>query len=140
MQDVSLAAAFGRLAIVAVLMAAVLLVLRRTTTRGRVPSKRSNGRAIELIDRQNLGKAQSVAVIRVQDHTLVLGVTEQRVELIATLPPVDDLADPAFDDRYDDRSYGDGAYEDAELLDLRGLEVRDDGDDFFRRLTRRSGR
>ncbi len=137
MQDISLAAAFGRLAIVAVLMAAVLLVLRRTTKRGRVTSKRSNARAIELIDRQNLGKAQSVAVIRVQDHTLVLGVTEQRVELIATLPPVDDLADPAFDDddRYDDRSYAD-----EELLDLRGFEIRDDGDDFFQRLTRRSGR
>lgn len=123
MQDVSLAAAFGRLAIVAVLMAAVLLVLRRTTKRGRVSTKRAGSRSIELIDRQPLGKTQSVAVLRVQDYTIVVGVTEQRIELLATLDaPID-------------------APDDGDLLDLTGFDVRDDGDDeFFERLSRRSAR
>jgi flagellar biosynthetic protein FliO len=125
MQDVSLAAAFGRLAIVAVLMAAVLLVLRRTTKRGRASNKRAGTRSIELIDRQPLGKTQSVAVLRVQDYTIVVGVTEQHVELLATLDaPIDDARD------------------DGDLLDLTGFDVRDDDgdDDFFERLSRRSAR
>ncbi len=125
MQDVSLAAAFGRLAIVAVLMAAVLLVLRRTTKRGRNTVKRGTKRAIELVDRQPLGKTQSVAVVRVHDYTLVIGVTEHRVELLSLLePPLDAYS----------------AAHDGEVLDLAHFENADDGDDFFERLRERSAR
>ena len=125
MQDVSLAAAFGRLAIVAVLMAAVLLVLRRTTKRGRTTVKRGAKRAIELVDRQPLGKTQSVAVVRVHDYTLVIGVTEHRVELLSLLePPLDAYS----------------AADDGDVLDLARFENTDDGDDFFERLRERSAR
>lgn len=125
MQDVSLAAAFGRLAIVAVLMAAVLLVLRRTTKRGRTTVKRGAKRAIELVDRQPLGKTQSVAVVRVHDYTLVIGVTEHRVELLSLLePPLDAYS----------------AADDGDVLDLARFENADDGDDFFERLRERSAR
>lgn len=133
MQDVSLAAAFGRLLIVAVLMAAVLLVLRRTA-KGKTSAraKRHGGsRAIEIVDRQALGKTQSVAVLRVHDTTLVVGVTEQRIDLLATL-------DPAYEDAgYDDRA--DDDLDDA-LIDLTGYELRDDDDEFFAKLRRRSAR
>lgn len=125
MQDVSLAAAFGRLGIVAVLMAAVLLVLRRTTKRGRTTAKRGTKRAIELVDRQPLGKTQSIAVVRVHDYTLVVGVTEHRVELLSLLePPLEAYS----------------AADDGEVLDLARFENTDDGDDFFERLRERSAR
>jgi len=124
MQDVSLAAAFGRLAVVAVLMVAVLLILRRTSKRGRSTSKRGQARAIELVDRQPLGKTQSVAVLRVHDYTLVVGVTEQRVELLGMLEPPADQFVPVDDD----------------VLDLARFERDDDGDRFFERLRDRSAR
>lgn len=133
MQDVSLAAAFGRLLVVAVLMAAVLLVLRRTAKRGTAsPRKRgtSSARAIELVDRQALGKTQSVAVLRVHDTTLVVGVTEQRIDLLATLDPA--FEDVSLDDADLDR--------DEELLDLTGYQLRDDDEEFFTKLRRRSAR
>ncbi len=125
MQDVSLAAAFGRLLVVALLMAAVLLVLRRTSKRGRPMSRKGDARAIELVDRQSLGKTQSVAVLRVHDFTLVVGVTEQRVELLSMLDTM-----PAAD----------GAAEaDVDLFDLAGVD-RDDDEQFFERLRQRSAR
>lgn len=133
MEDVSLAAAFGRLLVVAVLMAAVLLVLRRTTKRGSTsPRKRggTSGRAIELVDRQALGKTQSVAVLRVHDTTLVVGVTDQRIELLATLDPA-----------YEDASIGDLDLDgDDDFVDLTGYELRDDDEEFFAKLRRRSAR
>ena len=125
MQDVSLAAAFGRLLVVALLMAAVLLVLRRTSKRGRPMSRKGEVRAIELIDRQSLGKTQSVAVLRVHDFTLVVGVTEQRVELLSMLDPL-----PAADF---------GAAVDADVFDLADVD-RDDDEQFFERLRQRSAR
>ena len=125
MQDVSLAAAFGRLLVVALLMAAVLLVLRRTSKRGRPMSRKGDARAIELVDRQSLGKTQSVAVLRVHDFTLVVGVTEQRVELLSMLDTM-----PAADR---------AAEADVDLFDLAGVD-RDDDEQFFERLRQRSAR
>jgi flagellar biogenesis protein FliO len=127
MQDVSLVAAFSRLAVVAVLMVVVLLVLRRTTDKRRSVSKRDSSRAIQLIDRQPLGKTQSVAVLRVHDYTLVVGVTDQRVELLGLLDPPMDHFEPAD---HDDR-----------VLDLSHIERDDDdGERFFERLRERSVR
>jgi flagellar biogenesis protein FliO len=137
MQDVSLVASLSRLVVVALLMAAVL-VLRRTTSRGRAGApKRGPKRAIELVDRQSLGKTQSVAVLRVNDCTLVVGVTDQRVELLTLLdtPESDALVE-----------------DDGEMIDLAQVEMArasvqgayasfdDDGDQFFERLRRRSAR
>ena len=41
------------------------------------------GRAVALLGRQQLTRGSSVAVIRVADRALVLGVTDQRVSLLA---------------------------------------------------------
>ena len=131
MQDVSLAAAFGRLLVVAVLMAVVLLVLRRISKRGRNTVKRGSKRAIELVDRQPLGKTQSVAVLRVHDYTLVVGVTEQRVELLGMLESPRDEFVAASDDQRIDLTRYESARHDYAL---------DDGDHFFERLRERSAR
>lgn len=137
MQDVSLVASLSRLVVVALLMAAVLLVLRRTTSRGRASApKRGPKRTIELVDRQSLGKTQSVAVLRVNDSMLVVGVTEQRVELLTVLDQ------PAADHEVDF---------DEEMIDLAEVELvrasargahlyTDGGEQFFERLRRRSAR
>lgn len=135
MQDVSLVASLSRLVVVALLMAAVLMVLRRTTKRGRGVPKRGPKRTIELLDRQSLGKTQSIAVLRVYDSTLVVGVTDQRIELLTM------VAEPDAE-----REFGD----DDDLIDLAEVEFarasvrssdgRDAGEQFFERLRRRSAR
>jgi flagellar biogenesis protein FliO len=138
MKDVSLVASLSRLVVVALLMAGVLLLLRKTTKRGGATPKRGPKRAIELVDRQSLGKTQSIAVLRVHGCTLVVGVTEQRVEMLTL------LEHPAPELDLDD----DG----NEMIDLAEIELArssasgtslstDDGvDQFFERLRRRSAR
>jgi flagellar biosynthetic protein FliO len=125
MQDVSLAAAFGRLLIVALLMAGVLYLLRRTSARGRRVTKRGPQRAIELLDRQSLGKAQSVAVLRVHGCTLVVGVTDHRVELLTVFDPPEDQVESRTEEID---------------IDLARLDMDRDGADFFERLRSRSAR
>jgi len=64
-------------------LAAVLLVMWLCA---RVLRKTSGGRptdVIEVVGRQQLTKASSVAVVRIADRAYLLGVTDQRVELIA---------------------------------------------------------
>jgi len=64
-------------------LAAVLLVMWFCA---RVLRKSSGGRStdvIEVVGRQQLTKAASVAVVRIADRAYLLGVTDGRVELIA---------------------------------------------------------
>ena len=64
-------------------LAAVLLVIWFCA---RVLRKTSGGRStdvIEVVGRQQLTKAASVAVVRIADRAYLLGVTDGRVELIA---------------------------------------------------------
>ena len=64
-------------------LAAVLLVMWFCA---RVLRKTSGGRptdVIEVVGRQQLTKAASVAVVRIADRAYLLGVTDGRVELIA---------------------------------------------------------
>jgi len=64
-------------------LAAVLLVMWFCA---RVLRKTSGGRStdvIEVVGRQQLTKAASVAVVRIADRAYLLGVTDGRVELIA---------------------------------------------------------
>ena len=135
MQDVSLVASLSRLVVVALLMAAVLLLLRRTTKRGRGAPKRGPKRTIELVDRQSLGKTQSIAVLRVYDSTLVVGVTDQRIELLTMVEEPDaELA------ARDDDDLIDLAEVELALASVRSSDSHDEGDQFFERLRRRSAR
>lgn len=136
MQDVSLAASFGRLAVVAVLMVAVFVVLRRLGRKGtRKLNRPKKERALELVDRQALGKSQSVAVFTLQDeYTLVVGVTDQRVELLTILDPADrPPRDPVNATR-------DVAVDDDPVIDLARIELDADTERFLNRLRDRSAR
>ncbi|MDP9417610.1 MAG: flagellar biosynthetic protein FliO, partial [Actinomycetota bacterium] len=56
----------------------------------RVMRKQVGGRgtgALEVLARQPVGRGSSVAVVRVGDQALVVGVTEQRVSLLGEADP-----------------------------------------------------
>lgn len=60
----------------------------------RSPAGRSSAAGtVTLLGRQALGQRAQVAVVRVGSRALVLGVGEQRVELLAELP-ADEVTDP----------------------------------------------
>jgi flagellar biogenesis protein FliO len=137
MQDVSLAASFGRLGVVAALMVAVFFLLRRVSGKGGAKATRSTARPLELIDRQALGKSQSVAVFKLHDYTLVVGVTEQRVELLSLIDPND--GEPHVADVEPAGLTLDRATTD-EVIDLARIELDDDTERFLDRLRSRSAR
>ena len=89
MEDVSLLALLGRLAVslgvVFALMAVAGKVLRRRGlgTRGTTATSR-----IEVLARQGLGRTSSVQLVRVGGRTLVLGVTETNVTVLGEADPL----------------------------------------------------
>ena len=89
MEDVSLLALLGRLAVslavVFALMAVAGKVLRRRGmgTRGSTATSR-----IEVLARQGLGRTSSVQLVRVGGRTLVLGVTESSVSVLGEADPL----------------------------------------------------
>lgn len=89
MEDVSVVALLGRLAVslgvVFALMAVAGKVLRRrgAATRGTTPTSR-----IEVLARQGLSRNSSVQLVRVGGRTLVLGVTESSVAVLGEADPL----------------------------------------------------
>jgi flagellar protein FliO/FliZ len=55
----------------------------RTAKPGRRPARRRT--QVEVLARQPLGKTASVAVVRVADRTLLLGVTDSAVQLLSEI-------------------------------------------------------
>ena len=90
MQDISLVALMGRLAVSMVivfgLMALAARVLRRRGLSGSRGSA-ATGR-IEVLARQGLGRTSSVQLVRVAGRTLVLGVTEANVTVLGEADPL----------------------------------------------------
>ncbi len=83
--DGSLIGLLGRLMIsLAVVLALIVVtgrVLRRSTAAGgRTPSATPT---VEVLSRRPLGRSASIAVVRVGDRALVLGITESSVRLLA---------------------------------------------------------
>mgnify|MGYP003350055048 CR=1 FL=1 len=70
----------GSLALVVGLL---LLIARFANRRFKAPS----GAAIQVVQRQALGRGQGVAVISVGTRVLVLGTTEQQITLLAEVEP-----------------------------------------------------
>jgi flagellar biosynthetic protein FliO len=66
------------LAVVIGLMWVAANVLRKRGFTG-VASKRSSGPEVELISRRPLGRNASIAVVRIGDRSLLVGVTEHQV-------------------------------------------------------------
>lgn len=89
MEDVSLLALLGRLAVslavVFALMAVAGKLLRRRGlgTQGTTATSR-----IEVLARQGLGRTSSVQLVRVAGRTLVLGVTETNVTVLGEADPL----------------------------------------------------
>jgi flagellar protein FliO/FliZ len=88
-EDVSVVALLGRLAVslavVFALMAVAGRLLRRRGlgTRGTTATSR-----IEVLARQGLGRTSSVQLVRVAGRTLVLGVTETNVSVLGEADPL----------------------------------------------------
>jgi flagellar protein FliO/FliZ len=101
MEDVSVLSLLGRLvfslAVVLVLMALVARVMRNRTMPGvgRVGARRD---VLQIVARQPLSRAASVAVVRAADRAMVLGITDHGIELLAELDPAtledDDAGSP----------------------------------------------
>ena len=89
MEDVSLVALLGRLAVsmgvVLALMAVAGKVLRR---RGLGTRGTTAGSRIEVLARQGLGRASSLQLVRVGGRTLILGVTESQVSVLGEADPL----------------------------------------------------
>lgn len=89
MTEVSVGELFVRLivslGVVIAVMAAAAAVLKRVSSGNLGVHRGKPGRPvkIEIIARQSLGRRSSVAIVRAGERGLVLGVTEQRVTLLA---------------------------------------------------------
>ncbi|MBZ0267731.1 flagellar biosynthetic protein FliO, partial [bacterium] len=83
------ARALGSLAAVVALIAALALLLRRL--RENAPA-RGTSRSLRAIERLDLGGKRELRVVRAGERTLVLGVTEQRIELLTELETATETA------------------------------------------------
>ena len=106
--DVSLLALLVRvvvsLGVVLAVMAAAAAVLRRSGVAGTAPAGRRGTRRrslpMEVIARHGLSRSSSVAVVRLGERALVLGVTEHQVTLLTEVDPAELAAPPEFDDTF----------------------------------------
>ncbi len=86
----------GRLLVsLAVVLGVLWLVARRMNRRGG----RRRQSPIEILGRQQLGRHSAIALVRVAEQTLVLGVTEGAVSLLTTADFEDVDGVPAADER-----------------------------------------
>ncbi len=76
----------ARLAALAASRASALALLRRPRTSRRAP------RALEIVERATLGRTSAVVLLRVRDQHVLLGVTDQQINVLRTLDP-----EPAID-------------------------------------------
>ncbi len=59
--------------------------------------KKSKGPSIEVIANHYLGPKKSIAVVKIKDKTLILGITDESINLITQMNELDPLSD-GFDD------------------------------------------
>lgn len=74
---------FGLLLQMLVALAVVLAVMWLAARLVRTVGPARNEVLLELVARQQVGRASSVAVVRVADQALVVGVTDEQVSLLA---------------------------------------------------------
>lgn len=92
------------LGVVLAVMAGAAAVLRRSGVVGTVGAgKRAGHRRrrpapVEVIARHGLSRSSSVAVVRLGERALVLGVTEQQVTLLTEIDPAEVDAPPDLED------------------------------------------
>ena len=106
--DVSLLALLVRvvvsLGVVLAVMAAAAAVLRRSGVVGTAPAGRRGMRRrslpLEVIARHGLSRGSSLAVVRLGERALVLGVTEHQVTLLTEVDPAELDAPPDPDKHF----------------------------------------
>ncbi len=106
--DVSLLALLVRvvvsLGVVLAVMAAAAAVLRRSGVVGSAPAGRRGMRRrslpLEVIARHGLSRGSSLAVVRMGERALVLGVTEHQVTLLTEVDPAELDAPPDPDEHF----------------------------------------
>jgi flagellar protein FliO/FliZ len=110
MNDTSTALLLVRVGLSLGIVVGLILVASRVLRRrgGGSPSRRM-GPSIELLERRNVGKRASIALVRVDDRRVLVGVTEHQIGLLADLgtelpeppqelePPIDVTSTPAID-------------------------------------------
>lgn len=79
-------ALFARMALS---LAVVLLLLWGATRLLQRGTRRGSGQVIEVLARTPLSRNASVAVVRVADRALILGCTDQRVQLLGETDPAE---------------------------------------------------
>ncbi|HET7488834.1 MAG TPA: flagellar biosynthetic protein FliO [Acidimicrobiales bacterium] len=86
MQDVSTLALLGRLVLSLTVVLAVMALAARAARKYRLGmGGRRTGAPVEVLARAGLGRRSSVSVIRTGRRTLVVGVTDAAVNLLADL-------------------------------------------------------
>lgn len=106
--DVSLLALLVRvvvsLGVVLAIMAAAAAVLRRSGVVGAAPAGKRGMRRrslpLEVIARHGLSRGSSLAVVRLGERALVLGVTEHQVTLLTEVDPAELDATPDPDELF----------------------------------------
>jgi len=79
----------GRLLVsLAVVLGLMALAARAVRRRGLTGGGTSASTRIEVLARQGLGRTASVQLVRVAGRTLVLGVTEQSVQVLGEADPL----------------------------------------------------
>jgi len=90
------------LGVVLAVMAGAAAVLRRSGVVGVAPAgrrgMRRRGASVEVIARHGLSRTSSLAVVRLGERALVLGVTEHQVTLLTEIDPAELDASPNLDD------------------------------------------
>lgn len=90
MDDVSVWSLLGRLTLSLAVVLVVMALAGRLLRKQAMPGfGRAGARAgvLEVVARQSLSRTASVAVVRVADQVLVVGVTDHGVERLAELDP-----------------------------------------------------
>ena len=89
MEDLSVLGMLGRLLVsLVVVFGLMALAARAVRRRGLTGSGTSATTRIEVLARQGLGRTSSVQLVRVAGRTLVLGVTEQSVQVLGEADPL----------------------------------------------------
>lgn len=99
MQDVSILSLVGRLifslAVVLFVMVVVARALRKRTGLG-IGGGSTRRDLLRILARQPLSRTASVAIVRAADRAFVVGVTDQRVDVLSELDPATLESDDAL--------------------------------------------
>jgi len=93
------------LGVVLAVMAGAAAVLRRSGVVGVAPAgrrgmRRRGAAPVEIIARHGLSRTSSLAVVRLGERALVLGVTEHQVTLLTEMDPAELDASPGPDENF----------------------------------------